>query len=242
MSLESLQNPPGGRNPITWLLGWRRAWLGMDGNDRAIAFAGTLPGILVIHAGFLLTLAVSLNMSKALLALTAVALAGCALWPKRRKLIVVGAGLFYLALRPFRVAEWTQTLQDLAASIAVPAMTLQVAAVFGFLIIAWSALELQRRFSGQMAAKRPVRSMIGVFLAFVVIAAMLDPGTNRSQRALGRIGRLGLVFLVSVLRPDRPENRRPDRQRATSWPDAPVLERQCGTDRQGFRLSVEIRS
>ncbi len=188
MSLDTLQNPPGGRNPIARLLGWRRAWLDMDGNDRAIAFAGTVPGIVLIHAGFLLTLAVSLDMSNALLALTAVALAGCALWPQRRKLIVVGAGLIYLTLRPFRVAEWTQTLQDLAAGIAIPAMALQVAAVFGFLVVAWSALELQRRFSGQMAAKRPVRSMVVVFLALVVVAAMLTPGTVVHSGLWGVLG------------------------------------------------------
>ena len=81
MSVDTLHSPSGRRNPIAWLLGWRRAWLDMDGNDRAIAFAGTLPGIVLIHAGFLLTLAVSLDMSTALLALTTVALTACALWP-----------------------------------------------------------------------------------------------------------------------------------------------------------------
>ena len=188
MSIDTLHSPPGRRNPLARLLGLRRAWLDMDGNERVVAFAGTLPGILLIHAGFLLTLAISLDMSKALLALTALALAGCALWPRRRKLIVAGAGLAYLTLRPFRISEWTQTLQDLAAGIAIPAMALQIGAVLGFLVIAWSTLEMQRRYSDRMAAKRPVRTMLVGFFAMVVLAATLTPGTAVHSGLWGILG------------------------------------------------------
>ena len=100
-----------------------------------------------------------------------------ALWPQRRKLVVAGAGLTYLVLRPFRIELWTQTVHDLAASVPVPPMTLQFAAVGVFLLLAWTALETQRRFSGTVTAKRPVRAMLILFFAVVALAIVLAPGS-----------------------------------------------------------------
>ncbi|WP_136661695.1 hypothetical protein [Nitratireductor sp. XY-223] len=165
------------RHPVARFFAWRRAWLAMDKNDRAIAFAATPAGVLAIHAGFLLTLAVSLDLSAGLLAMTAMALAGCALWPARRKLVIAGAGLAYVTLRPFRIEEWSQTVESLATAVPLPPVALQSAAVALFLAIAWIALETQRRFAHTGIAKRPVRAMLVLFFATVAAAATLSQGS-----------------------------------------------------------------
>lgn len=177
MSIELAQGDS--HNPLTRMLAWRRAWLTMDANDRAVGFAASHRGVIAVHAGFILTLALSLNMSLALLVLTSAALAGCALWPQRRKLIVAGAGLVYLTLRPFRIDDWTQTLRDLSVSggVQIPPMALQIAAVGGFLLLAFAALECQHRYCGTMAAKRPVRSLLIAFFATVGLAYLLPQGS-----------------------------------------------------------------
>lgn len=177
MSIDAAHG--GTQNLLTRPLSWRQAWLAMDTNDQAVGFAASPAGVLAIHAGFILTLALSLNMSLPLLVLTSVALAGCALWPHRRKLIVAGAGLFYLSLRPFRIDNWTETVRDLSVSgpVPIPPMALQIAAVGGFLMLAWAALECQHRFSRTVAAKRPVRSALIAFSAIVGVACLLPQGS-----------------------------------------------------------------
>lgn len=177
MSIESAQGES--PNLLSRLLAWRQAWLTMDTNERVVEFAASCRGIIAVHAGFILTLAISLNMSTPLLALTSVAFAGCALWPQRRKLIVSGAGLVYLTLRPFRIDDWTQTLQELSSSGTVPIspMALQIVAVGGFLLLAWAALQAQHRFSASVAAKRPVRTLLVTFFVVVALACLLPPGS-----------------------------------------------------------------
>jgi hypothetical protein len=166
-----------GPGPIGRLLALRAAWLSMDSNRAAQGFASTPLGLLVIHAGFLAALAVSREFSLAAMAMIAAALAGCALFPAHRKLVISLASFGYLALRPFRTPEFGDFMRWLGESAGgVDPVTLRFAAVAIFVLIAFGALETQRRFSHLTAAKRPVLAQFTAFLAILCLGLALPVG------------------------------------------------------------------
>lgn len=160
------------------LLALRRAWLTMDANPAAVGFAGTLPGLLLIHAGLLAALSATGQFSPSGLAVVAVALAGCVALPRHRLPVLVAASLFYVFARPFRTPEFTGLVHGIAASPAfsIHPMLFQAGAVGLFLAAAWAMLEAQRRFAGSTPAKRPVLAMLTGFLALLAVGTGAAPG------------------------------------------------------------------
>lgn len=162
------------------LLGWRRAWLTMDANPRALAFAASPAGILAVHAAFLLALVASMQFSGEAVALVAVTLAGCALFPARRLLILTGASLFFFVVRPFRTAAFTDMLHALAASApggGVHPLALQSGLAIAFFGLAWLWLEYQKRAQGGLAARRPLLIHLTAFFGLTAAGCLLAPGS-----------------------------------------------------------------
>jgi hypothetical protein len=165
-----------------WILRlWRlrQRWLGIDANPEARAFAGSLRGLVVLHAAFIAALAISLQVSLPALALVCLTLFAAAAFPHRRLTILLISSLVFLLLRPFRTQEFTQLLSELSANtgiaLTLPPMALQIAGVLAFLLFARAAMAGQRR-GGALWSKRPVLVHLSTFLASLGIAANLEPG------------------------------------------------------------------
>lgn len=168
-----------GRSPLGILVDWRRAWLAIDTNPAAVAYARTLPGLAVIHGAFLIALGATLQLGPAAMVLVAAALAGCALFPARRLLILVGASLAFVFFRPFRAQEWGDLLRDMAGTTGLlHPLALQFAAVAAFLVAAFWLLEAQRRYPQSAVARRPVLAMMAGFFGLVATGLALEPGTT----------------------------------------------------------------
>jgi hypothetical protein len=151
----------------------------MDANPDALAFVGTVRGLVLIHALFLAALAASLQVSGPALVLIGLTLLAAARWPGRRLAILLVASLVFLFLRPFRTAEFNQMIATLAAApgldAPVPALALQIAGVLLFLGFAQAMMAAQRR-SGGLWAKRPVLVHLCGVLGLLAIASVMAPG------------------------------------------------------------------
>lgn len=176
-SLEAAAHPS---SPLRRLLLLRQRWLGMDRDPVALAFAATPVGIACVHAGLLLALLASRQLSASALVLVAAALLGTALWPHRRLLILVGASLAILFIRPLRTSGFTEMMQSLAASpgggAPMSPLLLQGAAVLAFLFFARASLLLQQR-GPDIARRRPVLLQMVALMAAIGLAALLVPGS-----------------------------------------------------------------
>ena len=85
MSLANTNLPAeGARSPLQW----RQAWLTIDQNPAAQAFASSWIGKICVHVVVVLAFAVSLNFTTASLALITLTLFAVALMPSRRLPII----------------------------------------------------------------------------------------------------------------------------------------------------------
>jgi hypothetical protein len=173
--------PLGGQEQGAWqrLLEWRRAWLSMDKNPRALAFAASPAGIVAVHAAFLAGLAASMQFSTEAIVLVAATLAGCAAFPQRRLLILTASSLFFFVVRPFRTQAFTDMTHTLAGSVpgGVHPMILQTGMGLGFLALVWLWLEYQRKNPTGFAGRRPLLVHLWAFGLLVAAGCLLSPGT-----------------------------------------------------------------
>ena len=168
-----------GRGPFAQLAGLRRAWLGMDRNPSALAFVATPVGMVAVHAAFLAGLVASMQMSMEAVALIAVTLIGCALYPQRRLLILSGASLFFFLLRPFRTGTFTETANSLAASVpgGVSPLMLQVGVSGAFVLAVFAWLRFQRGAATTVAGRRPLLVHLWAFVGLVALGCLIQQGT-----------------------------------------------------------------
>ncbi len=168
-------------SPLARLLGARRAWLGMDRDPAALAWAGTPAGQILLHIAFMAALAATFRLGATALGFVAIALAGCALWPRRRLAVLVGSSVVFLLLRPFRTAEFAALPATLAQGLGLEAShapwLIQIGGVLAFLAYAQIVVAMRRSGSGWMA-RRPVASQgIALGLALGLGWAFLPPGS-----------------------------------------------------------------
>ena len=192
MSLTNTNLPVEGiRSPLQL----RQAWLTIDQNPTAQLFAASLWGKLCVHGVVVLALAASFQFSTASLALIALTLFAIALVPGRRMPIMVGASLFYLFLRPFRVDGWTELVK--AKAVVLPAGIPQIALQFSgvVLVVLFGAMFLywQRANKGHRVAKRPVLALMSVWSALLLTAHFLPKDTGFSALLWTIVG----VFISS---------------------------------------------
>ncbi|MGE0503501.1 MAG: hypothetical protein AB7I79_23225 [Rhizobiaceae bacterium] len=177
---------------------WRRAWLGMDANPVAISFAGTLPGVAVIHLVFFAAILAGGQISRAATAMVAITLVGCALQPTRRLAIMAGAGLVYMSLRPFRShqqSEFVERMKPIGFEAAeLPSLAFQVPMVLLFLVLCTIALALQKRFPASVCARRPVLAQFFAFFTLAAIGAFLSEGTLAHSILWTQLTILGASF------------------------------------------------
>lgn len=168
-----------GASPLQRLLQLRRSWLTIDTNADARAYVGTIRGLLLMHVLFLAALGVSLQISLPALALIGLTLLAAARWPGHRLAILIASSLVFLLLRPFRTADMSAMVQDLASGlgtgVTVPPLALQIAGVLLFLGFAQAMIAGQRLSSG-LWSRRPVLVQLAGFLGLLAVAAFLPPG------------------------------------------------------------------
>ncbi len=165
----------GSAGPLRTALGWRRAWLDMDRNPRALAFVQSRRGAILLHLGFLALLS-RCWLPYADLALVALALGGCFLFPGRRVQVVGIVGLMSLMARPFSGRDFLELSTGLYAQAGLSGVDprLHMTAIAGlFLLVAWSVLGLQERFRGNRLGRRPLVMQFVVLAALVAMAMYL---------------------------------------------------------------------
>jgi len=168
--------PPASAGPLRSLPGWRRAWLEMDRNPRALALAQTRGGAILLHGVFLLILT-RCWLDDVELALAALGLGACLLFPAKRLRAIGLVGILALLADPFRSRGFGELSAGLFAEAGLAALdpALPAAAVAGlFLLLAWSLLGLQQRFRGNRLGRRPMVMQFAA-LALLVAAAMILP-------------------------------------------------------------------
>jgi hypothetical protein len=164
-AIEPGRKPAG---PLRTLLGWRRAWLNIDKNPRALAFVQSRTGAILLHLVFL-ALLTRCWFSDVQLALAALGLGACFLFPQRRIRVIGLTGIVSLLVQPFSSRAFLELSTGLFASAGFGGVDpkLHIAAVAAlFLFLAWSLLSLQERYRGNRAGRRPL------VMQFVVLAAL----------------------------------------------------------------------
>ena len=174
------------RRPSLSPLDWRRAWLSLDENPRAVAVARTLPGALVCIAAFVVCAALAGRVASPLMSLSSVALIGAtlavvAVLPAWRTSVVVLSSLVLVAARPFRIEGWADLTAAKAATIPwLPTPhALQLAAVGAFLAFAFAMLLVFSRWN----VKRPVVALFGAYGVAFAVANALPEGSTASAFA-----------------------------------------------------------
>ena len=172
MTSADLTNNPA---PSFAPLSWRKAWLTIDQNQRAVDFVGTFAGKMILHVAFLAVLALTFQPSPASLALITVTLFGVALFPVYRLPIVVLSSLFFVLVRPFRIDGWKELVNAKASALplGLPSIALQAGAVVIFLMLAAGFLYWQRANRESELTKRPVLSLLGLWTAILLAAWMM---------------------------------------------------------------------
>ena len=173
------------RGPLRTLLGWRRTWLGIDRNPRAIAFVQGRIGAVLIHLVFL-ALLTRCWFSQVELALAVLALGACLVFPGRRMQVVGLIGLVSLLVQPFSSRSFLELSTGLFERGGFPGIPpeLHIGVVAAlFLFVAWTLLSLQGRYRGNRLGRRPL-VMQFVVLASLVAAAIALPMPPLTSAAL----------------------------------------------------------
>lgn len=161
--------------------GWHRAWLGIDRNEAALAYAATPVGMILLHVAFLAVLALSLQVSLSAVALVGLTLLGCALFPARRLLVMAVSGTLYVVLRPFRTQQQQEFAEKLRETtpelIELPHLVWHAPLAMCFLLLCGLALRLQRRYRASLLARRPVLTQFAILAALVAATGLLEPET-----------------------------------------------------------------
>ena len=192
-ALDRLGPPDRRAGPLAAPLEWREAWLSIDTNERAVAFAGTRAGGLVVALGVVACLAAGMQLSTAALALVGVTLLAMAALPRHALAIMLGASLFYFVLRPFRIEGWTDLLRARAADMPFTQplnhpLALQLVAVALVLALSAAFLLWQRRHAHLTAAKRPVLTLVLGWFALLALAIALPLGSAANALAWSLVG------------------------------------------------------
>jgi hypothetical protein len=170
-TFQGIANRP---SVLSQLRGLRRAWLAMDKNPEVIKFAGTLRGIIVIHAAFFAVLLIAgLDIGFGTAVIGIAGLTGCAIFPSRRSLVISASTFIFLFVRPFHAYELASippAILDRLGLTMVNPRHLAWAATAVFMLLAWAALYLQGRHRDAWSAKRPLLSMVVVFWCLVLVA------------------------------------------------------------------------
>lgn len=185
MTEEGLRSP----------LKWRQAWLTIDQNPVAQSFAASWLGKLIVQGIVVLALAASFQFTTASLALIGLTLFAIALLPTHRLPIMVGASLFYLFLRPFRIDGWSELVKAKAAMLptGIPQITLQFSGVAVVVLFGAAFLYWQRENRENRIAKRPVLALMSVWCALLLTAYTLPQDSGLSAFLWAVVG----VFISS---------------------------------------------
>ncbi|MGE3305211.1 MAG: hypothetical protein AB7I52_04515 [Rhizobiaceae bacterium] len=159
----------------------RAAWLAMDRNPSAIAFARSWRGIALIHIAFVATLLAGAQISAVATVMVAAVLVGCALLPAYRLAVMAWGGLAYICLRPFR----TQQQADFAEQMSLlgvesgqfATLAFQVPMVLLFLLLAYGMMLLQRRRPTSLLGRRPLLCQMIALAVLILGGLALTPGT-----------------------------------------------------------------
>ncbi len=154
------------------LLEWRRQWLSMDKDARALAFAVTPIGIVAMHATLFACL-FGCEFPRPALAITAIALPLIAVFPARKFAVIALSTVGFLLLTPLRTVALTPLPQYLIERYDVTwldPMAVNVGMAFLFMALAYGALSLQARYRHSAAARRPVIASLVVFSVLVAMA------------------------------------------------------------------------
>ena len=163
------------RNPFLALLAWRRAWLGMDKNPRALAFVQSRTGAVLLHVLFF-GLLTQCWLSTTQIVVAVVALTACLLFPQKRLQAVGIAGVLSLLAQPFRDRTFEEQATGWFAHTGFGGIDpqLQIATVAAvFLLACWAALSLQERFPGNPLGRRPLVAQFAAMAALVAVATSL---------------------------------------------------------------------
>jgi hypothetical protein len=145
----------------------------MDKNPKALAFAGSFGGAVLLHLLFVLLLTRSW-ISQTAVVLSALALCLCLFFPGRRIQLVGGMGILSILAQPFRYYPFPGLSERLFAAVGIggidPAWLIAgVAGAFAF--AAWIALSLQARFRGNMIGRYPIAAQLFALAGLVGLAA-----------------------------------------------------------------------
>lgn len=172
---------PGASPAESWLLRVRAAWLSMDRNPSAVAFARSWRGIVLIHLVFVATLLAGAQISPVATIMVAMVLTGCALLPAHRLAVMAWGGLAYICLRPFRTEQQADFAQQVSLlgveSGQLATLAFQVPMVLVFLALCWAAMLIQRRRPTSLLGRRPLVCQFIALAALVATGLMLTPGS-----------------------------------------------------------------
>jgi hypothetical protein len=181
MSTIDAGRAPAGSSPVQWVLHWRQLWLGMDANPAVLAFAASRAGSVVVHAGFALAIAATLQFSLDFAALVMVTVVACALLPRHRLAIVAASSALFFIVRPFRTTPFADLVASVSASLpaawSMSPGTLRTIGTVGVLLLAFAALEALRRNPSSYAGRRPLVAQLAAYGITLVAAMMQAPGT-----------------------------------------------------------------
>tara|TARA_R110002020_G_scaffold36134_18_gene108674 strand:- start:649 stop:2145 length:1497 start_codon:yes stop_codon:yes gene_type:complete len=167
--------PLAGFNPLRL----RELWLGMDSNGRVLQWVQSRTGIAVLHAAFLLFMALLPVVRTKHLAIIAVALVLSALLPGRRALVLAGVGGLYFLLRPFKSEVHYQYFGEIWREAGVLTGSAQAGMVLcgaGFVAVVLLLIENQRRRHLTVLAERPVVSLLVAGVALTAVTLMVPRG------------------------------------------------------------------
>jgi hypothetical protein len=207
----------GERSTAGWSpFGWRRAWLSVDRNPRALAFATTRPGIAVLHVAFLALLGLSQQTSTLSLGLIASTLVMLAVAPAWRWHVLGLAGVAYLCARPLRLDEQAAFVDGLRAGApglsTMPPTVYAALAAIAFLAAFWMVIRALRARPTSYVMRRPVLCQIAFLFALIALGLWLRPGSAIHAIVWTLASMLGasFFFLSYVLTDERARNRMPD--------------------------------
>ncbi|MCU0832426.1 MAG: hypothetical protein MUC58_13120 [Rhizobiaceae bacterium] len=180
MSLADQPAPVSVIAPVRRIAELRAAWLEMDRNAAAIQFAASRRGGLMIGLAVVVLLAASLQVSLPNLALAAIVITGVVLVPARRMEIVTAASVLFFVARPFRIEQWRTLTDAKALGLGFDGDLVRAAGALAFLAFAASFLALQRHASESLANRRPLLSLIMVWLALFLGALAIPSGSGWS--------------------------------------------------------------
>ncbi|MCR9122376.1 MAG: hypothetical protein NXH91_08880 [Phyllobacteriaceae bacterium] len=178
--MSTVVAPEGGARPTPTInpLAWRRWWLGIDCNDRVIAWAQTLTGQAMIHVILLTCLALMPVIRLNHVALIAVSLFLCWVFPHRRMMVVALMGTTYFLLRPFKHGQlydyFDQTpLAGMTAWASLPADLLLLPFGLVFLVFAFAMMWNHTHKRVRFVSDYPLLSMTGLGVLLTSLTVMM---------------------------------------------------------------------